>query len=199
MYATTHLYILHPTAYWVCRGAYGQPDFEETKRLAEQGDATAQYNLGIMYSNGEGVPENDAEAVRWYRLAAEQGDAASQNNLGFMYARGEGVPEDDVEAVKWYRLAAEQGDATAQTNLGVMYAIGAGLRQNNVRAYAWFSVAAAQGDEDARSKRDIISETLTPEQLPNGTVSKHSLVLPIAEFYREVRSILPTSTSSTQL
>ena len=135
-----------------------------------------------MYSNGEGVPENDAEAVRWYRLAAEQGDATAQNNLGFMYARGEGVPEDDVEAVKWYRLAAEQGDATAQTNLGVMYAIGAGLRQNNVRAYAWFSVAAAQGDEDARSKRDIISETLTPEQLPNGTVSKHGLVLPFAWF-----------------
>ena len=106
------------------------------------------------------------------------------------------VSGQDFEETK--RLA-EQGDATAQTNLGVMYAIGAGLRQNNVRAYAWFSVAAAQGDEDARSKRDIISETLTPEQLPNGTVSKHSLVLPIAEFYREVRSILPTSTSSTQL
>ena len=183
----------------VFSGSVSGQDFEETKRLAEQGDATAQYNLGNMYDSGRVVPENDAEAVRWYRLAAEQGDAAAQNNLGFMYARGEGVPEDDVEAVKWYRLAAEQGDATAQTNLGVMYAIGAGLRQNNVRAYAWFSVAAAQGDEDARSKRDIISETLTPEQLPNGTVSKHSLVLPIAEFYREVRSILPTSTSSTQL
>ena len=44
-------------------------DFEETKRLAEQGIAFAQYNLGVMYANGRGVPQNDAEAVKWYRLA----------------------------------------------------------------------------------------------------------------------------------
>ena len=55
-------------------GVSGQ-DFEETKRLAEQGDASAQYNLGVMYSFGRGVPENYAEAVRWWRLAAEQGYA----------------------------------------------------------------------------------------------------------------------------
>ena len=102
----------------VFSGSVSGQDFEETKRLAEQGDATAQYNLGNMYDSGRVVPENDAEAVRWYRLAAEQGDAASQNNLGFMYARGEGVPENDAEAVKWYRLAAEQGHASAQFNLG---------------------------------------------------------------------------------
>ena len=140
-------------------------------------NTTLLFLLVIVFSGS--VSGQDFEETK--RLA-EQGDAPAQNNLGFMYARGEGVPEDDVEAVKWYRLAAEQGDATAQTNLGVMYAIGAGLRQNNVRAYAWFSVAAAQGDEDARSNRDIISETLTPEQLPNGTVSKHGLALPIAWF-----------------
>ena len=51
--------------------SYGQ-DFEETKALAEQGNAQAQNNLGFMYDHGEGVPENDAEAVRWWRLAAQQ-------------------------------------------------------------------------------------------------------------------------------
>ena len=68
-----------------------------------------------MYANGEGVAEDDAEAVRWYRLAADQGLAIAQNNLGWMYDNGEGVAEDDAEAVRWYRLAADQGHADAST------------------------------------------------------------------------------------
>ena len=101
-------------------GVSGQ-DYQETKRLAERGLAFAQVNLALMYDNGEGVPENDAEAVRWYRLAAEQGYASGQYNLGLMYDLGEGIPEDDAEAVRWYRLAAEQGNASAQYNLGNIY------------------------------------------------------------------------------
>jgi TPR repeat protein len=89
-------------------------DFEETKRLAEQGEAYAQYNLGVMYANGEGVPENDAEAVRWYRLAAEQGHAIGQYNLGLMYAEGEGVPQNNVRAYVWWSVAAAQGDEGAR-------------------------------------------------------------------------------------
>ena len=68
-------------------GVSGQ-DFEETKRLAEQGDVYAQTVLGLMYADGEGVPENDAEAVKGYRLAAEQGDASAQSNLRGMSAYG---------------------------------------------------------------------------------------------------------------
>ena len=72
-----------------------------------------------MYANGEGVPEDDAEAVRWYRLAADQGHADAQYNLGWMYANGEGVVEDDAEAVRWYRLAADQMyQQDQQNNLG---------------------------------------------------------------------------------
>ena len=59
-----------------------------------------------MYDNDHGVPEDDKEALKWYRLAAEQGHAKAQYNLGWMYFNGNGVPEDDKEAVKWYRLAA---------------------------------------------------------------------------------------------
>ena len=70
-----------------------------------------------MYSGGQDVPEDDAEAVRWYRLAAEQGYANAQYNLGLMYDNGDGVPEDDAEAVRWYRLAADQGNTSAQYNL----------------------------------------------------------------------------------
>ena len=89
-------------------------DFDAVKKSAEQGDVDAQFRLGFMYSIGEGVLEDDAEAVRWYRKAAEQGDAGAQNNLGLMYANGEGVPEDDAEAVRWFHKAAEQGLVNAQ-------------------------------------------------------------------------------------
>ena len=83
---------------------------------AEQGDASAQFNLGLMYGKGEGVPENDLEAVKWYRKAAEQGDASAQLNLGFMYAEGRGVPEDYVLAYAWLNLAAAQRDEVADKN-----------------------------------------------------------------------------------
>ncbi len=149
-------------------GVYGQPDFEETKLLAEQGDAAAQNNIGFMYDNGVGVPENNAEALKWYRLAADQGSAEAQSNLGVMYFTGEGVPENNAEALKWFRLAAGQGLALAQSNLGVMYAKGEGVPQNSVRAYVWLSVSTAQGFDNARTNRDLISETLTPDQLARG-------------------------------
>ena len=93
--------------------AYEAEDYvtaaQEFKKAAEQGIAQAQYNLGVMYDNGEGVIQDDKEAVKWFRLAAEQGYARAQHNLGVMYRNGEGVRQDDKEAVTWYRLAAEQG------------------------------------------------------------------------------------------
>ncbi|MEZ9519471.1 cobalamin biosynthesis protein CobT, partial [Vibrio splendidus] len=82
---------------------------KDIKEAAEQGDVRAQTNLGIMYVNGEGVLQDDKQAVYWYRKAAEQGDARAQSNLGVMYANGEGVLHDDKQAVYWYRKAAEQG------------------------------------------------------------------------------------------
>ena len=76
---------------------------------AEQGLASAQFNLGLMYDEGRGVPQDDQEAVKWYRLAADQGDALAQNNLGLMYRNGRGVPQDYVRAHMWVNLAAAQG------------------------------------------------------------------------------------------
>ncbi len=74
--------------------------------LAERGDAKAQFGLGLMYGNGEGVPQDYAEALQWYRKAAAQGHATAQYNLGLMYGNGEGVPQDYVQAHMWYNLAA---------------------------------------------------------------------------------------------
>lgn len=77
--------------------------------LADQGDAFAQYNLGVMYATGRGVPQDYAEAVRWYRMAADQGLALAQFNLGTMYGNGLGVPQDYVQAHMWFNLSAAGG------------------------------------------------------------------------------------------
>ena len=80
-------------------------DFESTKFKAEQGDALAQYILGLYYEDGQGVIQDYEEAVKWIRLAAEQGNEVAQNNLGLCYEHGEGVIQDYKEAYKWYLLA----------------------------------------------------------------------------------------------
>ena len=124
---------------------------------------------GSCTTPGEGVPEDDAESVRWYRLAAAQGYAAAQLNLGINYANGLGVPQDAAEAVHWYRLAAAQGYAAAQLNLGIMYADGEGVPQDNVSAHMWLNLAAAQstGEERERSvtARDAVAARMTREDL----------------------------------
>ena len=93
-----------------------QESIDELRAKAEQGDSISQFELGLAYETGRGVPEDGIEAARWYRLAAEQGVARAQANLGFMYANGEGVPEDDVLAYMWWNLAAAQGYENAQSN-----------------------------------------------------------------------------------
>jgi hypothetical protein len=63
-----------------------------------------------MYGTGEGVPQDDAEAVKWYRKAAVQGHAGAQFNLGMRYVYGEGVPKDAIEGLAWSNIAAASGD-----------------------------------------------------------------------------------------
>ncbi|MHC5060354.1 MAG: secretin N-terminal domain-containing protein [Planctomycetota bacterium] len=114
------------------------------EKAAEQEYAEAQYNLGVMYSNGQGVEQDYKEAVKWYRKAAEQEYAEAQYDLGVMYDNGQGVEQDYKEAVKWYRKAAEQGHAEAQYNLGVMYDNGQGVEQDYKEAVKWYRKAAEQ-------------------------------------------------------
>ena len=153
------------------RGDYATA-FRLMKPLAEQGYAKAQYNLGVMYHKGEGVPADHAEAVKWFRKAAEQGYAKAQYNLGVMYRIGDGVPQDNTETMKWYRKAAEQGIADAQYFLGVAFDSGQGVPQDSVQAYMWYSLAASRLSEAEAEKREmvlmsrgVIASRMTPEQL----------------------------------
>jgi hypothetical protein len=83
------------------------------RKAAEQGDAVAQNNLGVMYKKGRGVTQDYAEAVKWYRKAAQQGYARAQSNLGWMYRNGNGVPQDKITAHMWYNIAAANGNKRA--------------------------------------------------------------------------------------
>ncbi len=98
------------TSYQKGMDAYDRGDYDtalkEWRPLAEQGLSQAQYNLGLMYAEGEGVAQDYQEAVRWYRLAAEQGHASGQFSLGAMYIAGQGVPKDYVLAHMWMNMAA---------------------------------------------------------------------------------------------
>ena len=140
--------------FWAGSTYYLRGDFtaalREWRPLAEEGDAQAQYYLGIMYTNGEGVPEDDRQAVYWFQKSARQGNSQSQYHLGILYANGTGVPEDDPQAVNWFRKSAEQGDARAQFNLGVMYEFGEGVPEDDRQAVNWYRQAAEQGHARAQ-------------------------------------------------
>jgi TPR repeat protein len=90
--------------------AYTRGDYatavQELLPMAQQGNARAQYNLGVMYANGQGISQDSAQAAQWYRQAAEQGYATAQYNLGVMYASGLGVSQDDQQGYFWFSLAA---------------------------------------------------------------------------------------------
>jgi TPR repeat protein len=139
--------------------------FKWYKRAAEKGYAEAQYMLGLMYDNGEGVPQNYSETFKWYKRAAEQGHADAQYNLGLMYHNGKGVPQNYSEAFKWYKRAAEQGVAEAQNNLGVMYENGEGVTRDLQEAYTYFILAKANGNSDAENNIEAVGRRLSAKQI----------------------------------
>jgi TPR repeat protein len=120
--------------------AYDRGDYAIALRfwrlLGDQGNAAAQLNIGLMYYNGQGVPQDYAEAVKWFRKAADQGYAAAQDNLGFMYDNGESVLQDYVRAHMWYNLAA-----------------------------ASFPASDAEDRDKAVKDRDLVAAKMTPAQI----------------------------------
>jgi len=137
----------------------------EWQPLAEQGDALAQFNLGILYHKGRGVPQDDAQARKWYAKAAAQGLVKAQFSLGTLYFNGEGGSKDYQQALHWFREAADHGEALAQTKLAIMYDDGEGVPQDKVQAYKWFSLAATNGDKPAPMLRDLLAKEMTPAQI----------------------------------
>jgi TPR repeat protein len=122
------------------------------KEQAAGGDADAQWNLGMHYGKGLGMPQDYAQMAFWLRKAAEQGQTPAQCVLGLAYQVGLGVPLDYVQAAIWLRKAAEQGDAKAQYNLANLYKDGEGVSRDYAQAAVWFRKAAEQGEVVAQQR-----------------------------------------------
>jgi hypothetical protein len=137
---------------------------DELRTKANQGDAIAQLSLGVIYDQGQGVPQDYAEAVHWFRKAADQGHSLAQYLLGGMYYLGQGVPQDYIEASRWFQQAAEQGNTLAQSALGLMYSMGDGVPQDYVLSHMWLNLAAATSS-DKRAARDRVASKMTREQI----------------------------------
>lgn len=129
---------------------YAAERAENCRELAESGDAWHQCQLGYLYYTAQGLPQDYAEAVHWFRKAIEEGQwyyvwqkAVAYYDLGLMYHNGHGVAQDHAEAAKCYRKAADWGDKDAQFNLGLMYENGQGVACNLVESHMWLELATS--------------------------------------------------------
>ncbi len=117
--------------------------------LAEAGDPTSQYFLGLLYDKGKGVLQDTVTANRWYEKAAEGGYEHAQYIIAWRYHQGEGVPRDLQRAVYWFRVSGERGYRGSQFWLGALYARGDGVPVDPVEAGKWYRAAAEQGDTES--------------------------------------------------
>jgi len=125
----------------------------DLEKRAQQGDAFAQFYLGINYEHGQGVPQDKAKALEWITKSANLGFAEAQRDLASRYYFGcERVPQNYVLAAEWYTKAAKQGNRSAQYSLAGLYLIGTGVIENRALAKEWLEKAAAQGHEPAKKE-----------------------------------------------
>lgn len=114
---------------------------------AEQGNAEAQYRLGVAFWNGEGVPLDRRDAVRWFRSAAKSGAVRAYYWLGLASITSD--PQDHTEAFKWFQRSANSGDERAFFQLAMAYTLGRGVSRDLAKAFNWFQKAANAGDAAA--------------------------------------------------
>lgn len=149
-------------------------NLKATQAAASEGDAEAQFALGLKYCSKSGGLRDPEQAMRWYRKAADQDHAPAQFNLAMMFASGEGVPRDDAAALTWTRRAAEGGAAGAQYRLGSRYHRNSMDRlqmdevESRIEAYKWFHLAAAQGYEGAVAACERVTLRMSREEVADG-------------------------------
>lgn len=133
--------------------------FQQLKTMAEyQGDANAQFTLGMMYYNGQGIKKDFKTAAEMFRLAAGQRHREAQYYQGVMFEYGLGVTKNENTAAEWYSLAAGQGHLIAARMLGVLYHYGRGVAKDINKAFEWFRYAAENGDVEAQVKLGVLYE-----------------------------------------
>jgi uncharacterized protein len=143
----------------------GGPAVNEVLKRAQAGDPNAQNELGLLYSEGRGLPQNYLEAKDWFKKAADQGHPDAQVNLGTLYFLGRGAPYSDYMALFWFQKAAEQRNALAFAKLGMMYERGRTVSKNLIEAHMWYNLSVAYGEKRAAESRDAIATQMTPGQI----------------------------------
>ncbi len=138
-------------------------DVNRTLDRANAGDSVAQYEMGLRYADGEGVPQNYQDAMAWFAKAAENGNDKAQWKLGLGYMKGIGVPHDEREAVVWFKRAANHGNVRAQSALSDAYLSGRGIPRDYVRAYTWSAISAGLRENDNDQLRLIGSQMTAGE------------------------------------
>jgi len=150
------------------------------KQAADMGIGTAAYNLGTLYYNGQGFPQDYTTARRWFEMAAQRNDPYAQFQLGMMAGDGKGMDVDLKAELNWYIKAASQGLPAAQYNLAVMYHNGEGTDSDDVKAYAWL-LLAQRGGVDVSEAKSVITDGMTPEQMQSAErLSRQLYVAPDA-------------------
>ena len=134
------------------------------EKAAERGHAVAQYNLAVLYFNGDGVRRNMGRASELLTTSAEKGNMDAQFLLGRMYFSGQGVTRDLKKEADLYRQASVQGHTLAQYNLGVLYYLGEGVKQDKIESYALWSNAHDQG-LDTSEAIEVLEQELTKDQI----------------------------------
>ena len=137
-------------------GASLQETAATLKALALRGDASAQYELGVRYSEGRGLARDTKAAAEWFETAANQGLAPAQYRLGSYYEKGIGVERDYAKARSYYQQAAENGNARAMHNLAVLFAEGNDGKPDYAAASDWFRKAADFGVRDSQYNLAIL-------------------------------------------
>ncbi len=159
------------------------------RRAAAQDHPMAQDRLADLHMIGRGVPQDDAEALRWIRRTAEQAYPLAQCNLAYMLAEGIGADADDHAATDWYLRAAAQGEPRAYFNLGLRYQHGFGTAPNNTQAWAWMALAARAAYPGAEAELRCIEAGLNPAELAEG----RSLTQRVADNFAALRQRLERS------
>ena len=146
---------------------------DTTEIKAGQGDAEAQFNLGVKLS-GEGTTQDYAQAAQWYLKAADQSHSLAQFNLAIMYGAGQGVPRDESKAMGWMQKAADLGDAGAQYHLGMKHHRASldgrpeTAPESRIQAYKWLQLSAAQGYRGSEAAWAFVALTMTRADVADG-------------------------------
>jgi len=156
------------------RGAF-QAALATLQPLAEKGDVSAQYTVGIANYQGLGTPQDYTLAMKWFSRAAAQDLAPAEYCVGVMLAHGEGVRANPAAAIAWYKRAAAHGYGPAFHNIAIQYGEGRGVSQDMAIALANFMVSAERGVAQDAATRDMLLINLKPNQVAAARALARSL------------------------